>query len=415
MYALVDCNNFFVSCERVFRPDLEQKAVVVLSNNDGCVVARSNEAKALGIKMGTPSFQLKSYYENGRLIPLSGNLKLYNNLSSRVMSILTEDCEKVEIYSIDEAFFSLDGLNAEQWESHCRKLRDKIRQWVGIPVSIGIAPSKTLAKVAAHYAKNYKGYRGVCSIDTEEKRRKALSLLPAAEVWGIGRKMNKKVESKGIRTALDFAERKREWVYSEWQTLGLRIWEELNGIPSVEGRQDEKRKSICTSRSFAKTTHDYEILAGRVSDFAASCARQLRQEGTVAYRVSTLIQSNRFREDLPQDMASADVVLPKAANSTQQITKAALQALRVIFKTGIEYKRAGVVVSNIISVEENTQLIFDEDAFAQQEKENKLSELMDQQLGDLHLAIQNTEDNVMLHEHRSPNYAGELKDIIKIY
>ncbi|MBQ1937716.1 MAG: Y-family DNA polymerase [Bacteroidales bacterium] len=415
MYALVDCNNFFVSCERVFRPDLEGKAVVVLSNNDGCVVARSNEAKALGIKMGTPSFQLKHFYEKGTLIPFSGNHQLYSNLSTRIMSILAEDCDNLEIYSIDEAFFSLDRVPPEQRISHCRKLRDKIRQWVGIPVSIGIAPSKTLAKSAAHFAKSFKGYRGVCAIDTEEKRRKALSLLPIGEIWGIGRKMVVRVEEKGIHTALDYAERRRDWIFSEWNLPGLQIWEELNGHPAKFRNKDDKRKSICHSRSFAKTVSDFESLAGRISDFASSCAADLRNEGTVAHRVGTFIRTNRFREDLPQDEASTEIILPVAANSSQQIMAAALQGLRIIFKNGMEYKKAGVVVSDIISMEDNTRLIFDQEEENQREKENRLSELMDLKLGDLRLARQNKKDNSTRHEHRSPNYTTCLEDIIKVY
>ena len=186
MYALVDCNNFFVSCERAFQPELEGRPVVVLSNNDGCVVARSNESKAMGIKMGTPYFKVKYLVDQGKLVVRSSNYTLYGDLSARVMSLLSEVAPKLEVYSIDEAFMNMDGIREEDLPGICRNLIKRIRRWTGIPVSIGIAPTKTLGKVANHFAKKYKGYKGVCVIDTDEKMRKALSLTPIDDVWGGG-------------------------------------------------------------------------------------------------------------------------------------------------------------------------------------------------------------------------------------
>ena len=228
MYALVDCNNFFVSCERVFRPQLEGKAVVVLSNNDGCVVARSNESKSMGIKMGTPFYQVKDMVKAGRLIACSSNYTMYGDLSARVMSILADSVPRIEIYSIDEAFLCMDGMPVERIESISRGLVTKVKKWVGIPVSIGIAPTKTLAKIASHFAKKYPGYRGVCRIDSEEKRLKALALTPIKEVWGIGRKLSVSMEQKGIRTALDYVQRPEQWVRDNYMLHGLRTWLELH-------------------------------------------------------------------------------------------------------------------------------------------------------------------------------------------
>ena len=193
MFALVDCNNFFVSCERVFRPDLEGKAVVVLSNNDGCVVSRSNESKAMGIKMGVPFYQVKHFVDEGKLHAFSSNYALYGDLSSRVMSLLADAVPKIEIYSIDEAFLHLDGIDPETVPQLCTDLVAKIRKWVGVPVSIGGAPTKTLAKIASHFAKKYKGYKGVCMMDTDAKRLKALELTPIDDVWGIGRRLAPKM------------------------------------------------------------------------------------------------------------------------------------------------------------------------------------------------------------------------------
>ena len=401
MYALVDCNNFFVSCERAFRPDLEGKAVVVLSNNDGCVVSRSNEAKAMGIKMGTPFFQLDKYTRNGLLIPFSSNYTLYGDLSARVMSILAEESDRLEIYSIDEAFFTLDGLTLEELESHCRALVARIRQWVGIPVSIGIAPTKTLAKLASHFAKKYKGYK---------------------EVWGIGRRLGPRLQSKGIKTALDFADKSRDWIAEELHKPGLCTWMELNGSVAVEEEEHEARKSICTSRSFATMLSTYEELRERVSDFAASCARKLRSEGTAARKVTTFIWTNRFREDLQQYYPSATICLPRAENSNQEVVGAALQALKSIYRPDVLYKKAGVIVHDILPQEETSQVLFDEGDPILREKEAVLSALMDRahgnpRLGDLRLAVQRKGHYAegIRREHCSPLYTTSLDEIIKVY
>ena len=234
MYALVDCNNFFVSCERVFRPDLEGKAVVVLSNNDGCVVSRSNESKAMGIKMGVPFYQVKHMVDEGSLYAFSSNYALYGDLSGRVMSLLADAVPKIEIYSIDEAFLHLDGIAPDKVPQLCADLVARIRKWVGVPVSIGVAPTKTLAKIASHFAKNYPGYKGVCMMDSDAKRLKALELTPIEDVWGVGRRLAPRMHASGIRTALDYVTRPESWVRSNFNIPGVRTWEELQGRACVE-------------------------------------------------------------------------------------------------------------------------------------------------------------------------------------
>lgn len=375
-YALVDCNNFFVSCERAFQPELEGKPVVVLSNNDGCVVARSNESKAMGIKMGTPFFKIRDKVESGNLIVRSSNYSLYGDLSSRVMSILAAAVPKIEIYSIDEAYLCVDGIDKKKLEALCPELVRRIRKWVGIPVSIGIASTKTLAKVANHFAKKYPGYKGVCRIVTEEQRVKALKLTPIGDVWGIGRRVAPRLLAMGLTTAFDYVSMPQDWVYKNLGLGGLRVWNELNGKESVEEERDEARQSICTSRSFAETITDIQELSARVSDFAAKCAEKLRHDGTAAYCINTFLYTNRFREDKPQDFPDATIRLDMPASSTQEVVSAALKALKLIWKPGFEYKKAGVVVFDIVNRDERQLTLFETDS-AKKEKQDVLSQVMD--------------------------------------
>ena len=375
-YALVDCNNFFVSCERAFQPELEGKPVVVLSNNDGCVVARSNESKAMGIKMGTPFFKIRDKVESGNLIVRSSNYSLYGDLSSRVMSILAAAVPKIEIYSIDEAYLCVDGIDKKKLEVLCPELVRRIRKWVGIPVSIGIASTKTLAKVANHFAKKYPGYNGVCRIVTEEQRVKALKLTPIGDVWGIGRRVAPRLLAMGLTTAYDYVSMPQDWVYKNLGLGGLRVWNELNGKESVEEERDEARQSICTSRSFAETITDIQELSARVSDFAAKCAEKLRHDGTAAYCINTFLYTNRFREDKPQDFPDATIRLDMPASSTQEVVSAALKALKLIWKPGFEYKKAGVVVFDIVNRDERQLTLFETDS-AKKEKQDVLSQVMD--------------------------------------
>lgn len=420
MYALVDCNNFFVSCERVFQPQLEGRAVVVLSNNDGCVVARSNESKAMGIKMGTPFFKVKHFVESGALEVRSSNYALYGDLSARVMSILAETVPHIEIYSIDEAFLHLDGISREAVPGLCRDLVARIRRWVGIPVSIGVAPTKTLAKIASHFAKNYPGYKGVCMMDSDAKRLKALELTPIEDVWGVGRRLAPRMHASGIRTALDYVTRPESWVRSNFNIPGVRTWEELQGRACVEEDREERRKSICTSRSFADMISDEDELCLRVSDFAASCAHKLREEGSAAGEVTTFLYTNRFREDMRQYFPSATVRLAVAANSTHEIVGAALRAFRTIYRPEYMYKKAGVIVNAIVPADAVQSSLFDNDEELR-DRQERLSKLMDAVNAGgnslLRLASQRSghyADGIRS-EYRSRLYSTSLDDIIEIY
>lgn len=339
-------------------------------------MARSNESKAMGIKMGTPFFKIRDKVESGNLIVRSSNYSLYGDLSSRVMSILAAAVPKIEIYSIDEAYLCVDGIDKKKLEVLCPELVRRIRKWVGIPVSIGIASTKTLAKVANHFAKKYPGYKGVCRIVTEEQRVKALKLTPIGDVWGIGRRVAPRLLAMGLTTAFDYVSMPQDWVYKNLGLGGLRVWNELNGKESVEEERDEARQSICTSRSFAETITDIQELSARVSDFAAKCAEKLRQDGTAAYCINTFLYTNRFREDKPQDFPDATIRLDMPASSTQEVVSAALKALRLIWKPGFEYKKAGVVVFDIVNRDERQLTLFETDS-AKKEKQDVLSQVMD--------------------------------------
>ncbi|MBR4756745.1 MAG: DUF4113 domain-containing protein, partial [Bacteroidales bacterium] len=270
----------------------------------------------------------------------------------------------------------MDGIRKEDLPGICRDLVKKIRRWTGIPVSIGIADTKTLGKVANHFAKRYKGYKGVCMIDTEEKMRKALALTPIGDVWGIGWRGAPKLEAEGVRNALDFIGRPSEWVRERMGITGVRTWSELQGIRMVEDEKEEKRKSICTSRSFADMISDLDELTQRVSDFAGKCAEKLRRDGTAAGTVGVFIHTNRFREDLDQYYPNASIRLDVPANSTPEIVGAALKALKMVYRPGFEYKRAGVVVVDIVDADSIQQTLFDFDSGAR-ERDDRISRVMD--------------------------------------
>lgn len=377
MYAVVDCDNCFVSCERVFQPELLGKPVVVLSNNDGCVVARSNEAKALGIKMGVPIYQIKDLCRTNDVQIRSSNYILYADMSNRVMSILREEVGpgKMEQYSIDEAFLTIDvKFDYKQWGEELTK---KIGKWTGMPVSIGIAPTRTLAKAATWFAKKWKGYNKVCIIGTDEQREKALKALPVDEVWGIGWRGKDKCEYYGIKTAWDFTEKSESWVRKLFTITGVRTWNELRGKSSISTVLTGDKQTICTSRSFDGMEHDAGKLEMFISNYAAHCAQKLRAQKSVCSMVTVFIQTNHFREDLPQRDSGITVTLNTPANNTQEVVKAALRAFKACYKEGYQYKRAGVIVSGI-SKQDAIQLnLFDELTPEQREKFNKLSEVMD--------------------------------------
>lgn len=377
MYGIIDCDNCYVSCERVFRPDLKDKPVVVLSNNDGCVVARSNEAKKMGIKAGTPYFQLAEQFPNQKIVVFSSNYELYGELTSRVVSIIRKEAPAYFRYSIDECFVYLDGMEKIDLKAWGEELHKKIKRNVGMPVSIGLAPNKTLAKMASHFAKKYQGYRHCCMIDSDEKRIKALKLYPIDEVWGIGRRYAARLEALGVKTAYDFAEHNQTWVKATFNNIVIeRTWRELNGEDCVPNEEMAKKKSICTSRSFNGMITDIDGLRTHVSNYAARCAEKLRQQGTVASIVGVFLNTNAFREDLPQYWNFQEMRLVTPSSSTITIVKAANEVLQKLYRQGYHYKKAGVIVMGIGPNSPIQQDLFDINA-EQFEKMKRLDAVID--------------------------------------
>ncbi len=430
MYGIVDCDNCYCSAEKVFRPDLEGKPIVVLSNNDGCVVARSNEAKKLGIKAGTPYFQLAQQFPNQKIAVFSSNYELYGELTGRIVSLISKEVPAYFRYSIDECFVYLDGMENLDLKKWGEDLHKKIKQYVGMPVSIGLAPNKTLAKMASHFAKKYQGYRHCCMIDSDEKRIKALKLYPIDEVWGIGRRYAAKLEALGVKTAYDFAAHNGDWVKLTFNNIVIqRTWRELNGEDCVPNEELAKKKSICTSRSFNGMIPDFESLRTQVANYAARCAEKLRMQSTVASSVGVFLNTNAFREDLAQYWNFQEQRLITPTSSTITITQAAIDVLKRIYRTGYQYKKAGVIVMGIGADSPIQQDLFDINA-EQFQKMKRLDEVVDR-INRLHGtetivlgAQQYTKKdgrgkadvfaNAIKHDHRSPNPTTRWSDVIKL-
>ena len=417
MYALADCNNFFVSCERVFRPDLEGKPVVVLSGNDGCVVSRSNEAKALGIPMGVPLYQIKGLVEKEGVVCFSSNFSLYGDLSDRVMSIIRQHTSRFEQYSIDECFFNIDHIPTDKQKAYCEQLVRSIRRGVGIPISIGIASSKTLAKVASKYAKKYPGYHGVCEIRTEEQRIKALSTFEIGDVWGIGRRAKAKLTNTGVMTALQFTEKPATFAKGLLHKPGLLTWQELRGQDVIDITELPMKQSITTSRTFATAITGQTLLEEQIANFCAHCARQLRMQQSVAQQIYVYAHTSSFRTDIEQHYLSELVTLPEPTSNSQELISYALAAFRRSYRPGVLYKKAGVVMLKIMP---ETAVVPDLFNTKDRDKDKRLQRVLDH-IDDRHgkrtiiFGAQMTSDtSVYKNEHKSRLYTTDLTDIITV-
>lgn len=416
MFGLVDCNNFYASCERVFNPGLNNRPVIVLSNNDGCVIARSNEAKALGIAMGVPAFKLKELIRQQQIAVFSSNYTLYGDMSARVMSILAAAVPEIEIYSIDEAFVNLSQIG--NLENFGRRLAKEITIGTGIPVSIGIAPTKALAKVANKFAKKYKKYQQVCLIDTAQKRRRALELTAIEDVWGIGRRLAGRLHQLGVETAYDFSCLEPQKVRKMMTVCGERLWRELHGEACLGLAQEVvDKQQICTSRSFGTMLTRLEDISEAVASHAARCAVKLRQQKSCCSAVMVFIQTNRFRDDLPQYFQNRVGRFPLATADSIEIVGMALKLLRELYQTGYSYKKAGVILLDIVS-----QDMVQMDLFTKrdEEKSSRLMAVMDQINGSYHqnkvrLAVEgNGRCWRLLQEKLSPCYTTDLRQIIRV-
>lgn len=427
IFGVMDCNNFFVSCERLFNPVLEGKAVVVLSNNDGCSVSRSQEAKDLGIKMGTTAFNVqREFIDKGHQVEMcSSNYVLYGDMSRRVMSVLQSIVPDVEIYSIDEAFIDFTGMSGKQIDDKAKEIVYKVRKFTGIPVCVGVGSSMTLAKAANRFAKHFKGYKGYCYIDTEEKREKALKLLDIGDVWGIGRRLSKFLTGRGIKTAYDFTKHSAYWVKKNLGVTGLRTYDELNGKADLAIEEDAAKQTITTSRSFGEMVDDKEQLGVAISNFAASGAEKLRAQHSAAECVTVYITTNFFRNDLPQYYNTATIEFPEATNSTVEIIKECKRGLDAIYREGFKYKKGGVILSGIIPDNQVQQNLFVESNYDKMKNINNLLDSVNHKFGrnKLHLAVQGgsgkqgdtkKEKWQMRREHLSKNYSTNLNEIITL-
>lgn len=349
MFALIDCNNFYASCERVFNPSLIGKPIVVLSNNDGCVVARSNEAKALGIPMGAPAFEYEALFRANNVHVFSSNYELYGDISSRVMSILSTYTPDIEIYSIDEVFLKLGGLEKHfDLTNYALEMVKEVKQNTKIPISVGIAPTKALAKVANKIAKKFpERTNSVYCIDTEEKRIKALKWTKIEDVWGIGRQHTKRLKALNVNNAYQFTELNDDWVRKNMTIQGLRLKKDLLGISSIDFEDIKPKKNIAVTRSFDKMYDTKAEISERLSTFSASCGEKLRKQNSHTNLIMVFLFSNFFRKDLPQHRGFISIKTDFPTNSTLEINRYAQMALDNIFKEGIKYKKAGIIVSEI--------------------------------------------------------------------
>ncbi|MBP5360633.1 MAG: Y-family DNA polymerase [Bacteroidaceae bacterium] len=370
MFLHIDCNSYFASCEVATRPGLEGKPVVVANDNEaggGVILALTPEAKALGLKRGIPLFKVRSLLRLNNVEICPVDHKKYRRISRQIMDAVKQQDIVLDFvqYSVDEFFGSLPIEEPDEVRRYVRQVMEMITSTTHIPVSCGCSQSYTLAKVATHYAKHYKGYHGICVL-TPEKRRKALSMLDISDVWGIGRKNQKKLIEQGIRTAQDFADCDERLVQNLFSVTGVRTWQELRGIPCIDLSRPERQRSIMQSRTFAYMTDNIEDLRQSVRNFASSCALKLREQHSVCRTLQVFLSTNRHRDDLAQYRNSAAVRLPSPTSDTPTLTKAALAALDEVYRKGYLYKQAGVILHDI-SDEEGMQL----DLFSAPEDERR--------------------------------------------
>ena len=415
MFALADCNNFFISCERVFRPDLQGKPVIVLSSNDGCAVARSNEAKALGIKMGAPYFKIRDIVEKHNVAVFSGNMALYGDMSQRVRWVLEEYAPSVEVYSIDECFLDLRGMTNIDFDTYAKEISAQCWRQTSIPVSVGIAPTKTLAKIASKLCKQYPKLRGGCYMYRPQDIEKVLRKFPIENVWGIGRRSVPKLKERGVNTAYDFTQLPEYIVHSLFGITGVRTWKELQGIQCIEFEDGfEAKQSICVSRSFSSEIYDVDELQEQVANFASSMAEKLRKQRSVSGEMVVFAYTNRFKETQPQTYLNALVSFTTPTADQRTIISKAVGATKLIFKDGYGYKKAGVIATKIVSEKHVMHSLFEDTEAI--EREHKITSALDAinstfGKGTIKLAVQGSGRIKTSSENQSPHYTTLWSDI----
>jgi DNA polymerase V len=417
--ALVDCNNFYVSCERVFNPKLEGKPVVVLSNNDGCAVARSNEVKALGIKMGEPWFKMEQVARQHGIIALSSNYTLYGDMSARVMSILSGFSPQQEIYSIDECFLGMDGFDPLSLVDYGQTIRQAVKRNVGIPVCVGIADTKTLAKLANHCAKKgLAGAEGVCDFGRldEAARVGVFSKLRVGEVWGVGRRITERLSAMSIETVEDLRRADQEHIRQQFSVVLERTVKELNGIPCIELEDaGTPRQQIMVSRSFGSPVTAMEDLSESIVYFTTRAAEKLRHDGSVAASLCVYIRTNPFKPDEPQYERSMVVPLGQPTDDTSKLVHAAITGLKAVYRTGYRYKKSGVLLMGLQPKGTIQATLFDDPV--EQAKSDSMMRVMDainRKMGQGSIAVAATGNRqrwAMRRERKSPSYTTEWGEL----
>ncbi len=415
MFALADCNNFFASCERVFRPDLQGKPVIVLSNNDGCAIARSNEAKALGIKMGAPFFKIRDIVRRHNVAVFSGNMALYGDMSQRVRWVLEEFAPGIEVYSIDEAFLDLRGMKNIDFDAYAKRISAQCWKMTSIPVSVGIAPTKTLAKIASKLCKQYPKLRGGCYMYRSQDIEKVLRKFPIEDVWGIGRRTAPKLKARGVNTAYEFTQLPEGVVRMMLGIGGVRTWKELRGIPCLEFEDGfEAKQSICVSRSFSSEIYEVKELQEQIANFASAMASKLRKQQSVTSEMVVFAYTNRFREEVPQIHANTLVPFITPTAEERIIIAQAVSAAKTLFKQGFGYKKAGVIATKIVSEKHVMHSLFEDREAV--EREHKITSALDAinaafGKGTIKLAVQGSGEIKSSSENQSPHYTTRWSDI----
>lgn len=418
MYGLVDCNNFYASCERVFQPQLNGKPIVILSNNDGCIISRSDEAKALGIQMGAPEFKVRQELKEKNILVFSSNYPLYGDLSNRVMTILEGFTPNVEVYSIDEAFMNFDGITIADFHDYGLQMKRRIIKWLSIPVSVGFAETKALSKVANKIARKYpERTKGVYVIDSEEKRIKALKWTKIEDVWGIGFRLKKKMQAKDIKTAYDFTLPHNEaFIKKEMGVVGLRLKYELEGKSVLELDLPKDRKTIAITRSFNGNITTLDEMKERVSTFATVCAEKLRKQKSCCHGVMVYLRKDKYKTERQRYNFYKIETLPFASNSSITISNLAVKMLKTMFEEGEIYKKAGVIVTEIIPENQKQFHLFENE----NPKHIKLMQVMDdyhKKTGERKIRLGNQDLQrtwKMKQEHLSNKYTTDFKQILEI-
>ncbi len=377
-FALIDCNNFFASCERVFNPALENKPVVVLSNNDGCIVARSNEAKALGIPMGAPLFQYKELMKQHQVQVFSSNFQLYGDMSDRVMATLAAHLPDIEVYSIDEAFVRLDGMPVGDYFAYCQKVREIVKQWTGMSVSIGIGPTKVLAKLANHIAKK-RIEEGVFEVSSDNTQ--VLQSFPVEDIWGVGWKWSQKLRRLGIGTAYDLQQADARFIRKSLTVTGERLHRELNGVSCLELEEVQPRNNILSSRSFGRPVTEKVELAEALANYVSIACRKLRNQHSRAGGLRVFLKTNKFRSTDPQYYNSAIIEFDMPASDTGELIAAAKRGLDAIYRKGYRYKKCGVLLVDLVPDTHHQQHLFCQKDYTKSDKVMVALDLINQRYG----------------------------------